>query len=132
MSSVPRNLESLSTKQLVDLERQIAAEVGKRFQALETAQASIRSEFGAELGRILKKMGLPASAASVNIEVPTTANGGGTHKAAKAKPRKRSKIAIKFRDPANPQNTWSGRGRPARWLAALEKAGHKRTEYAVR
>ena len=131
MSSVSRNLETLTTKQLVDLERQIAGEVAKRFQALETAKTDLQTQLGAKLGRILKEMGLPTTAASVNIEVSAT-NGNGAHKVAKAKPRKRSKIAIKYRNPSNPAETWSGRGRPARWLAALEKQGNKRDQYAVR
>jgi len=28
--------------------------------------------------------------------------------------------------------TWSGRGRTARWLAAAEKAGRKRTEFLIK
>ena len=30
-------------------------------------------------------------------------------------------VAPKYRDPKNPQNTWTGRGRPPRWLAAATK-----------
>jgi len=36
-----------------------------------------------------------------------------------------------YRDPANPQNTWSGRGRAARWLADYEAQGRKRDEFRV-
>lgn len=45
--------------------------------------------------------------------------------------RKTYPVPVKYKDPRNPKNTWSGRGRPARWLAAYEKAGHKRDEYRV-
>lgn len=38
---------------------------------------------------------------------------------------------VMYRDPANPENTWSGRGRPARWLASYESAGRKRDEFRV-
>jgi DNA-binding protein H-NS len=32
-------------------------------------------------------------------------------------------VAIKYRDPQNPENTWTGRGRMPRWLAAATKGG---------
>src|SRR5215510_10478746 len=36
---------------------------------------------------------------------------------------KRSKVAVKYRDPNKPENTWTGRGRMPRWLAAATKSG---------
>lgn len=36
---------------------------------------------------------------------------------------KGSKVAAKYRNPANPAQTWSGRGRQPRWYAAAIKAG---------
>ena len=38
---------------------------------------------------------------------------------------------VLYRDPANPENTWSGRGRAARWLADYEAQGRKRDEFKV-
>ena len=32
-------------------------------------------------------------------------------------------VAAKYRDPKNPENTWTGRGRMPRWLAAAMKGG---------
>ena len=32
-------------------------------------------------------------------------------------------VAAKYRDPKNPQNTWTGRGRMPRWLAAATRGG---------
>ena len=40
----------------------------------------------------------------------------------KARNGKRS-IAIKYRDPQNPENTWTGRGRMPRWMVAATKGG---------
>ena len=37
-------------------------------------------------------------------------------------------VAAKYRDPKNPENTWTGRGRPPRWLAAAMKGGKARKE----
>ena len=32
-------------------------------------------------------------------------------------------VAAKYRDPKNPQTTWTGRGRMPRWLAAATRGG---------
>jgi DNA-binding protein H-NS len=37
-------------------------------------------------------------------------------------------VAPKYRDPKNPQNTWSGRGRMPRWLTAATKGGKTKRE----
>lgn len=38
---------------------------------------------------------------------------------------------VVYRDPANPNNTWSGRGRAAKWLANYEAQGRSRNEFKV-
>jgi DNA-binding protein H-NS len=43
----------------------------------------------------------------------------------RAKPRV---VAVKYRDPANPANTWTGRGRMPLWMAAATKAGKAKKE----
>lgn len=46
--------------------------------------------------------------------------------------RPRSAIPIKFRNPDNPAETWTGRGRQPRWLAAkLTKRGVSRDDFRV-
>ena len=45
----------------------------------------------------------------------------------KAKKGKGS-VPPKYRDPKNPENTWTGRGRPPRWLAAAMKGGKAKKE----
>ena len=37
-------------------------------------------------------------------------------------------VAPKYRDPKTPENTWTGRGRPPRWLAAATKGGKAKKE----
>ncbi len=38
------------------------------------------------------------------------------------------KVAIKYRDPSNPSNTWTGRGRMPRWMTAATKGGKAKKE----
>ncbi len=57
--------------------------------------------------------------------------------AKKAKPakkagRKLGKVAPKYRNPANPKDTWSGRGKHPRWMAALMAKGKKADDFLIK
>ncbi|WP_431101207.1 H-NS family nucleoid-associated regulatory protein [Roseateles noduli] len=43
----------------------------------------------------------------------------------------RTEAPVLYRDPVNPSNTWSGRGRAAKWLADYEAQGRSRQEFKV-
>ena len=51
--------------------------------------------------------------------------------AATAKGKSTGKVAPKYRNPANPAETWAGRGQPPRWLAAELKTGKKLEDYLI-
>ncbi|CAH0197733.1 MULTISPECIES: H-NS histone family protein [Stenotrophomonas] len=42
--------------------------------------------------------------------------------------RKLGKVAPKYRNPANPKETWTGRGKQPRWMAELTAKGSKKPE----
>ncbi|MEF3046722.1 H-NS histone family protein [Pseudotabrizicola sp. L79] len=42
---------------------------------------------------------------------------------------KRAPVSVKYRDPANPENTWTGIGRTARWLTVYEAEGRNREDF---
>jgi DNA-binding protein H-NS len=45
---------------------------------------------------------------------------------------KRRALAVKYRNPSNPKETWAGRGLKARWLVAAVKGGKKKlADFAV-
>ena len=48
-------------------------------------------------------------------------------------PQRRSypKVEAKFRNPDNPADTWSGRGKTPRWLARLIATGRKLDEFRI-
>ena len=46
--------------------------------------------------------------------------------------RKLGKVAPKYRNPANPKETWSGRGKQPRWLAAHTAKGKKVEEFLIK
>jgi hypothetical protein len=37
-------------------------------------------------------------------------------------------VAVKYRDPQNAENTWTGRGRMPRWMVAATKGGKAKRE----
>jgi len=43
----------------------------------------------------------------------------------------RGPVAPKYRNPANPSETWAGRGLTPRWLAAALKAGKKLEHFSI-
>lgn len=48
------------------------------------------------------------------------------------KPKKKKRIAaVKFRDPDNPENTWSGLGKPKKWLQDKLDQGQVLDEFAI-
>jgi DNA-binding protein H-NS len=55
---------------------------------------------------------------------------GGKSAPTKAGPRKGSKVAVKYRDPAS-GNAWSGRGLKPKWLQAALAQGRKLIDFAV-
>lgn len=46
--------------------------------------------------------------------------------------RKTGKVPPKYRNPAKPSETWSGRGLPPRWMAAQLKKGKKREDFLIK
>lgn len=45
--------------------------------------------------------------------------------------RKLGKVAPKYRNPANPKDTWTGRGKQPRWLATETAKGRKLDEFLI-
>jgi DNA-binding protein H-NS len=45
--------------------------------------------------------------------------------------RKYARVVPKYRNPNEPSETWSGRGKQPRWLTAALLTGHKIEEFAV-
>ena len=44
------------------------------------------------------------------------------------KSKGKGSVAVKYRDPKNPANTWTGRGRQPRWMAAATKGNKAKKE----
>jgi len=51
---------------------------------------------------------------------------------ARAPRRKYPRVYPKYRNTQSPHETWSGRGKTPRWLAAALKTGHKIEEFVIK
>ena len=110
---------------------------------MRQAEAALKSEIGAAIADIKAKMAaygitledLGGKAKAARGRKPK--RGKAAAKAAKsakapAKPAKaRKPVAIKYRNPESGE-TWTGRGQPSTWIKAMEAAGRKRDEFAVK
>ncbi|WP_170327167.1 H-NS histone family protein [Ruegeria arenilitoris] len=94
------SLEKMSRKELLELRDQVeaalkSAEKRERKEALQAAEKAA-AEFGFSLSEL--------------------SDGA-------AKPSKSAKTRAKYKNPANPEQTWSGRGRKPQWVHEALNAG---------
>ena len=113
------------------------AKVREKLTKLAEAEGySLMELFGGKAGgapKAAKKAGRKAAA-----KKPGRPAKQATKKAAKKATKKAAskragmKVAPKYRNPANPKETWTGRGRQPRWMAAQVKAGKKPEEFLIK
>ena len=58
--------------------------------------------------------------------------GRAPRKASATKGRKLGKVAPKYRNPAKPSETWTGRGKQPRWMAAETAKGRKVEDFLIK
>ena len=106
MARVP--VEKMSLKQIMALEAQIAEVKAK-------AEGEVKAELKAKIDALLA-----ASGFTIGDLYPMAGRGKG-----------RSKSAAKYRNPDDPSQTWTGRGRKPNWLVARLKKGQKMESFAI-
>ncbi|HET8899969.1 MAG TPA: H-NS histone family protein [Rhodanobacteraceae bacterium] len=105
------DLKKLNKNQLDDLKRKIDA---RQDEIRSTSIATVR----AKVHELIKSEG---------FTVEEILGGRGKRGAAK-----RTKVAPKYRDPADANTTWSGRGKRPRWFLAALKAGKKEKDLLIK
>lgn len=100
-----RPIETLTFDALLDLKMRVDAEVSLRsadeLEALKQRLLLVASSTGVEVEDLLKP------------------------------PKKKREFTVRYRDPENPENTWTGMGKPKKWLQEKLDAGHSMEEFAV-
>jgi DNA-binding protein H-NS len=98
-------LEKMSYAELADMEREIGRlKVGK--------QSAERDALRQRLGDMAKEHG---------FDIRDLFGKGGRGKG-------KGTVPVKYRDPKNSENTWTGRGRMPRWLTAATKGSRAKKE----
>ena len=99
MPYVDIDLNALSLKELKDMQSQIA-------KAIAGFEDRKRREALVEVEEMARRLGFSLSELTATVV-----------------PRKRASAAPKYANPANPSETWTGRGRKPKWMDAALKAG---------
>jgi DNA-binding protein H-NS len=102
------NLEKFSHKDLLELQRDVATAINRR-----------RSE---EMTELKRKMAEMANASGFDFN---ELMGG------KRTSKKGSPAIVKFRNPKDPSQTWTGRGRKPTWMVEALKKGQKMETFAI-
>jgi DNA-binding protein H-NS len=123
------NLEGLSSKQLAELitranQRKKVLARRKPANQVKAAVAKFLTSVGWTFDELYGKSGgakpaLPTAAAAQPARTST-------------KGRKLGKVAPKYRNPANSRETWAGRGKQPKWLAAETAKGRKLDEFLIK
>jgi DNA-binding protein H-NS len=104
MASV--NVDKLSLKELVDLEARVR-------RAILNAKERERADLKSKIASLAENAGFSVSELF----------GGGRGKG--------GKVAVKYRNKDNPAETWTGRGRQPKWLAARLAKGSKLADFSI-
>jgi DNA-binding protein H-NS len=101
----PRELKMMSADELWSLREQVNAELANKIAAEK-----------AELDRRLQQLGVKPPAAAPRVR-----------RGRRPYPR----VFPKFRNPAQPGETWAGRGKQPRWLTAQLRSGKKLDDFRI-
>jgi len=90
---------------------------------IENAKKALKEKQDSKRKEVLSKIKELASSIGVNVEIGDSGS--------KASSRKGSSVPIKYRDPANPNNKWTGRGMKPKWLKELLDKGRNLAEFEI-
>jgi|SRR5690606_2664458 len=115
----------------IDLSTLSPRELGSLIATAKKRQALLSKR--APIAKVRSKLVKLAKAEGYTIEELFGAPGGGRASAAagSGRARKLGKVPPKYRNPENPKETWTGRGKQPRWLAAYVAQGRDVAEFLI-
>ena len=103
------------------------AQIKKQKEALLKKEQALMSKSHdkvlAQIVKLAKDAGLTAADIAKALNSGKPAKAGKAPKAVKKGALAGKKVAPKYRNPANPEQTWTGRGVSPTWVQALKSAG---------
>ena len=127
------SIENLSSKELSELisranQRKKVLAKRKPANQVKAAVAKFLTSVGWTFDELYGRTGGGKPAASTTATASAEVKPG--RKSTKG--RKLGKVAPKYRNPANPKETWTGRGKHPRWMAALIAKGKKADDFLIK
>ena len=115
------DVSTLSAKELDSLitKAKKRKTVLKKRKPLATVRARLKAAAAAEGYTIEELFGVSAGAAPRAAKAPRASRGTG------------AKVPPKYRNPANAEQTWTGRGRQPRWMAEEVAKGRKPEDFLI-
>jgi DNA-binding protein H-NS len=104
------NIDKMALKDLRELENRVAA-------AIVRAQEREKADLKARIEELASEAGMTVQ------EIYGSGRGRGAGKG--------GKVAVKYMNPDNKSETWTGRGRQPRWLAAKLSKGAKLADFSI-
>ena len=114
------NLSSLSIDELWALHEEVGAMLSERITAEKR-----------ELEKRLAKLNRGSISGKISIADRATVKRVVLPKGARRARRKYPPVLPKFQNPADPTETWAGRGKQPRWLVSQLKAGKKINDFLI-
>lgn len=117
----------------IDLRNLSAKELGALITKAKQQQNKLAKR--TPIATVRSKITKFAKAEGYTMEELFGAPSGRPAKGAKPGPRagrKLGKVAPKYRNPANAKETWTGRGKQPRWMAALVAKGKKPEDFLIK
>jgi DNA-binding protein H-NS len=125
---------SVATETLAQKIVRLQDEVKKAEATAEATKTAKNREIQAILVRMASEYGVkPETQAQTQAaETKSAPATNGSHKRrTRGAQKKPSTVKPLYRNPSKPDETWTGRGRAPRWLAALENQGAKREAFRI-
>ena len=104
----------------------------KKRKPIATVRSKLTNLAAAEGYTVEELFGGKAAPAAAGTKAGRTASKKAATAKRAAPARKIGKVPPKFRNPANPAETWTGRGKQPRWLAAYTSKGRKPDEFLIK
>lgn len=108
------NLYDFSDEELREAQNAIAEELGNRVEQR-------RQDTAKKIKQLAAEAGIPLEELTTMGGKSKKGNGGD----------KRIAVEPKYRNPGNPDETWSGRGRKPRWLEVFVTSGRELEEFRI-
>jgi DNA-binding protein H-NS len=89
---------------------------------IENAEKALKEKQSSKRKEVIGKIKELAASIGVSVEII---------EGDKKTDRKIGKVAAKYRNPADPSQTWTGRGLAPKWMQDLMAAGRDRSEFEI-